>query len=49
MEMLEKYASFILERATALGADKAVCSVAQSTKRELNVDGGKFSLLRTVF
>ena len=49
MEMLEKYASFILERATALGADKAVCSVAQSTKREFNVDGGKFSLFRTVF
>lgn len=49
MEKLEKCASFVLERATALGADKAVCSVGQSIKREFNVDGGRFSLFRTVF
>ena len=31
------------------GADKAQCVLAKSEKRELNVEAGKFSLIRTTY
>lgn len=49
MERLEKIAEMILAEAKAQGADYAHCVVRESEKREFNVDGGKFSLMRTLF
>ena len=49
MEKLDQIAGFILTEAKALGADSAQCSVRESEKREFNVDGGEFSLMRTLF
>lgn len=39
----------ILTEAKKNGADYAQCTVSESEKREFNVDGGKFSLMRTLF
>lgn len=39
----------IIERLKARGADLAWCSAAVKETREFNVDGGEFSLLRTLF
>ena len=49
MERLNQIATMILSEAKALGADYAHCVVHESEKREFNVDGGQFSLMRTLF
>ena len=49
MEKLQKIAEMILAEAKAGGADYAHCVVRESEKREFNVDGGQFSLMRTLF
>ena len=49
MEILSKIAEMILAEAKSKGADYAHCVVRESEKREFNVDGGKFSLMRTLF
>ena len=49
MEKLTKIAELILAEAKAKGANYAHCSVSESEKREFNVDGGRFSLMRTLF
>ncbi len=49
MERLTELARLILAEAEKLGADYAQCEVAESEKREFNVDGGRFSLMRTLF
>ena len=49
MERMMEIGRLILAEAKALGADEAVCSISESEKREFNVDGGEFSLMRTLF
>lgn len=49
MERLTELARMILQEAEKQGADYAQCEVAESEKREFNVDGGRFSLMRTLF
>ncbi|MBR6089681.1 MAG: hypothetical protein IKP86_07095, partial [Anaerolineaceae bacterium] len=49
MEQLQKIAEMILNEAAARGADYAHCVVRESEKREFNVDGDRFSLMRTLF
>ena len=49
MERLTELADLILAEAKSRGADYAQCEVSESEKREFNVDGGRFSLLRTLF
>ena len=49
MDRLTKIAELILAEAKEQGADYAQCVVRESEKREFNVDGGKFSLMRTLF
>ena len=39
----------ILDEAKKQGADYAQCSVGESEKKEFNVDGGRFSLMRTLY
>ncbi len=39
----------VIDRCLARGADAVKCSVSLDEKREFNVDGGRFSLFRTVF
>ena len=49
MEKMKLLAREILAEAKAQGADYAQCSVSESEKKEFNVDGGRFSLMRTLF
>ena len=49
MEKLTILAGEILAEAKAQGADYAQCSVSESEKKEFNVDGGRFSLMRTLY
>ena len=49
MERLTELAKMILAEAQSLGADYAQCQVSESEKKEFNVDGGRFSLMRTLF
>ena len=49
MDKLTKLAGEILAEAKAQGADYAHCNVNESEKKEFNVDGGRFSLMRTLF
>ena len=49
MEKYKNIAKRILDIATQKGADMAHCSVRESETREFNVDGGEFSLFRTLF
>ena len=49
MNELKNIARTIIEEAKALGADQAQCFVREKVKEEFNVDGGKFSLMRTLF
>ena len=44
-----KLAEYTLEKLEKLGADAAAVSVSHSSTDELNVDGGEFSLMRTLF
>lgn len=49
MDKMNRLAREILAEAKALGADYAQCSLSESEKKEFNVDGGRFSLMRTLF
>ena len=49
MDKLNKLAQEILAEAKTQGADYAQCSVIEEEKKEFNVDGGRFSLMRTLF
>lgn len=49
MEKYKNIARRILDAAKAKGADMAHCSVREGEMREFNVDGGEFSLFRTLF
>jgi PmbA protein len=49
MERMNAIAKTILAEAKKLGADYAQCTVSESEKKEFNVDGGQFSLMRTLF
>ena len=49
MERITGIAKTILTEAKKLGADYAQCTVSESEKKEFNVDGGQFSLMRTLF
>lgn len=49
MEKIMTLAREILDEAKKQGADYAQCSVSESEKKEFNVDGGRFSLMRTLF
>ena len=49
MKKMNMLAQEILQEAKALGADYAQCSVSESEKKEFNVDGGRFSLMRTLY
>ena len=42
-------AEYALEALTKAGADKAACKIVRARKEELNVEAGKFSLMRTIF
>ena len=49
MNRIKELARDILEEAKKQGADYAQCSVSESEKKEFNVDGGRFSLMRTLY
>jgi len=49
MEKLQTICKNILDAATAAGAGKAFVTASRSEKKEFNVDGGEFSLMRTMF
>ena len=49
MEHLNKIAHEALDSLLVKGAQKAQCAVSRTETREFNVDGGEFSLLRTLF
>lgn len=49
MIALDKITEEVIEKLQSAGADKAYCTAATSATREFNVDGGKFSLMRTLF
>ena len=49
MKTMYQLAQSILAEAKAQGAEYAQCSVSESEKKEFNVDGGRFSLMRTLF
>ncbi|MBE6636671.1 MAG: TldD/PmbA family protein [Ruminococcaceae bacterium] len=49
MEQLKKTAQTAIAALKANGADKAKCDVGYSITHEFNVDGGEFSLFRTLF
>ena len=49
MDRITSIAKTILTEAKKLGADYAQCTVSESEKKEFNVDGGQFSLMRTLF
>ena len=49
MDRITTIAEIILAEAKKAGADYAQCTVSESEKKEFNVDGGQFSLMRTLF
>ena len=49
MSKMNILAREILAEAKAQGAEYAQCSVSESEKKEFNVDGGRFSLMRTLY
>ena len=49
MDKLYTLTETIIERLKALGADMAYCTASGGETREFNVDGGEFSLFRTLF
>ncbi|MBR5961450.1 MAG: TldD/PmbA family protein [Clostridia bacterium] len=49
MDRMKELAREILAEAKAQGAEYAQCTVSESEKKEFNVDGGRFSLMRTLF
>ncbi|MBR5428745.1 MAG: TldD/PmbA family protein [Clostridia bacterium] len=48
MKDLKEIASYVLEALKKAGADDAQCTVAHGKAKELNIDGGEISLMRTV-
>ena len=48
MEKMELLAREILAEAKSQGAEYAQCAISESEKKEFNVDGGRFSLMRTM-
>lgn len=49
MEKLKKICSLALEKTVNAGAQCSHCTVSESRTKEFNVDGGEFSLFRTLF
>ena len=49
MTDIYEIAEYTLKALKNCGADAAQCIVGRSKKDELNVDGGKFSLMRSTF
>ena len=49
MNGLKDTARFVVDEAKALGADCVQCIARESRKEEFNMDGGRFSLMRTLF
>ena len=49
MDKLYTLTETIIEKLKALGADMAYCTASSGETREFNVDGGEFSLFRTLF
>ena len=49
MDRITSIAEMILAEAGKLGADYTQCTVSESEKKEFNVDGGEFSLMRTLY
>lgn len=49
MDKLYTLTETIIEKLKAQGADMAYCSASAGETREFNVDGGEFSLFRTLF
>ena len=49
IERLGRVSDFAIETLKGHGADKACTHASETEKTEFNVDGGEFSLLRTVF
>ncbi|MBE7004269.1 MAG: TldD/PmbA family protein [Ruminococcaceae bacterium] len=49
MDKLEQLAELILNEAKARGAESAQCVVKEKETHEFNLDGGEFSLMRTLF
>ena len=49
MEKLQSLAELVLRIAEESGADDAQCAVSDAETREFNIDGGEFSLMRTLF
>ena len=49
MDKLYTLTETVIEKLKAAGADMAYCSASTGETREFNVDGGEFSLFRTLF
>jgi len=49
MDKLYILTETIIEKLKAAGADMAYCTASSGETREFNVDGGEFSLFRTLF
>ena len=49
MNGLKDTARFVVDEAKARGADCVQCIARESRKEEFNMDGGRFSLMRTLF
>lgn len=49
MEKLEQLARSVLDMAREAGAESAQCVVKETETHEFNMDGGEFSLMRTLF
>ena len=49
MDKLYTLTETIIEKLKAAGADMAYCTASSGETREFNVDGGEFSLFRTLF
>lgn len=49
MKDIGKITEYIIERLKKEGAEIAYCSAASGETREFNIDGGEFSLFRTLF
>ena len=49
MKNLEMFAQRVLDAAREAGAESAQCVVTESETHEFNMDGGEFSLMRTLF
>ena len=48
MDKLYTLTETIIEKLKTLGADMAYCTASSGETREFNVDGGEFSLFRTI-